>query len=107
MYNFVTCNQVQKLANTLSSAEYINSVMFEIQWELMCKFISESQTQNIKDLDKGMWEMVLANRDGKFVQRRKTKNEDDDVVSGYSYSTIGGNEFAENSGFRMTLFFVD
>ncbi len=107
LYNFVTCNQAQKLANTLSSEEYINSVMFEIQWELMCKFINESQTQNIKDLDKGMWEMVLANRDGKFVQRRKTKNEDDDVVSGYSYSTIGVNEFAENSGFRMTLFFVD
>ena len=74
-----TCNQAQKLANTLSSEKCINSVMFEIQWELMCK----------------------------FVQRRKTKNEDDDVVSGYSYSTIGVNEFAENSGFRMTLFFVD
>lgn len=42
-YNFVTCEQSQKLSGQIvTSDEYTGSLMFGIQWDLVCKFIEEN-----------------------------------------------------------------
>lgn len=46
-YNFVTCSQAQQLANKLGEGkEYHTSLMFGIQWDLMCKFIEGMKDKN-------------------------------------------------------------
>ena len=38
-YNFVTCSDAQKLANGMSTGNKTSSLMFGIQWDLVCKFL--------------------------------------------------------------------
>ena len=38
-YNFVTVSQAQYLANQLSTEQYTCSVIFDIQWDLTCKYL--------------------------------------------------------------------
>ena len=43
-YNYITCIQAQQIANNLkplNSEDYTSSLMFGIQWDLVCKFIEE------------------------------------------------------------------
>ena len=43
-YNYVTCSQAQERASTLSTGNYTSSLMFGIQWDLVCKFIETNAT---------------------------------------------------------------
>ena len=43
-YNYVTCSQAQERASTLSTGNYTSSLMFGIQWDLVCKFIEIKAT---------------------------------------------------------------
>ena len=43
-YNYVTCSQAQERASTLSAGNYTSSLMFGIQWDLVCKFIETNAT---------------------------------------------------------------
>ena len=43
-YNYVTCSQAQERASTLSAGNYTSSLMFGIQWDLVCKFIETKAT---------------------------------------------------------------
>ena len=38
-YNFVTCSDAQQLANGMSTGNKTSSLMFGIQWDLVCKFL--------------------------------------------------------------------
>ncbi len=50
-YNYVTCSQAQQLAQTLGKEKsYQTSLMFGIQWDLVCKFIETNTTQNRSDI---------------------------------------------------------
>ena len=38
-YNFVTCSDAQQLANGMSTGNKTSSLMYGIQWDLVCKFL--------------------------------------------------------------------
>ena len=40
-YNFISCKQAQKKSRELSTSEKTTSLMFGIQWDLVCKFMEE------------------------------------------------------------------
>lgn len=50
LYNFVNVNQAEKLANALSNEDYTVSLMFGIQWDLVCKFMEESGELTKKEI---------------------------------------------------------
>ncbi len=40
-YNFVTCSDAQQLANVMATGNKTSSLMYGIQWDLVCKFLEE------------------------------------------------------------------
>ena len=50
-YNYITCKQAQELATRLSTGEKTSSLMFGIQWNLVCKFLEEKTTLNENDIN--------------------------------------------------------
>lgn len=50
-YNYVTCKQAQELATRLSIGGKTSSLMFGIQWNLVCKFLEEKTTLNENDMN--------------------------------------------------------
>ena len=56
-YNYVTIDQAQNLATNMDTGEKRSSLMFGIQWDLVCKFIEskEAKTQNQIKLDSSEW----------------------------------------------------
>lgn len=57
VYNYVTVGQAQGLANALTTDEYDCSLMFGIQWDLVCKFIETSgaKTKDEISVDSSSW----------------------------------------------------
>lgn len=56
-YNWVTCIQAQQLASNLNSGNYISSLMFGIQWDLVLKYIETkgAKTQEELKTDSTTW----------------------------------------------------
>ena len=56
-YNYVTVAQAQKLATDMNSGEKTSSLMFGVQWDLVCKFIEskEAKTQQEIKEDSTSW----------------------------------------------------
>ena len=50
-YNYITCKQAQELATRLSIGGKTSSLMFGIQWNLICKFLEEKTTLNENDIN--------------------------------------------------------
>ena len=49
-YNYVKCSQAQKLASSVNSGNYISSLLFGIQWDLVMKYIEEKEEKTIEEL---------------------------------------------------------
>lgn len=50
-YNYVTCSQAQKLTSQLDEGkDYTTSVMFSIQWNLVCKWLEESKSKTVQEI---------------------------------------------------------
>ena len=55
-YNFITCYQAQQLASNVSVENKNISLMFGIQWDLVCKFLEESGVKsNLINEDSTTW----------------------------------------------------
>lgn len=50
VYNFLTVSQAQKLASLVGVSNHNTSLMFGIQWDLVCKFIEESESKTINEI---------------------------------------------------------
>ena len=51
-YNYVYCSEAQALANQMTpSNNYTSSLMFGIQWDLVCKFLEVKSTLEIADIN--------------------------------------------------------
>lgn len=51
-YNFITCSQAQTLANGMStSTDKTSSLLFGIQWDLVCKFLEGKDGLKIADIN--------------------------------------------------------
>ena len=51
-YNFVTCSQAQKLASQMSiNFNKTSSLLFGIQWDLVCKFLEENSNLDQSDIN--------------------------------------------------------
>lgn len=51
-YNYITCNQAQNLVQKLEIGNYSKSLMFGIQWDLVCKFLETTQAKTIEQMTK-------------------------------------------------------
>lgn len=51
-YNYITCNQAQNLIQKLEIGNYSTSLMFGIQWDLVCKFLETTQVKTIEQMTK-------------------------------------------------------
>lgn len=51
-YNYITCNQAQNLVQKLEIGNYSKSLMFGIQWYLVCKFLETTQAKTIEQMTK-------------------------------------------------------
>jgi type II secretory pathway pseudopilin PulG len=49
-YNFVSCDQAQKIASQDSTEEYTSSLPFGIQWDLVCKFLEVKTNLEYADI---------------------------------------------------------
>ena len=74
-YNFITCKQAQQLANDLNPATNENctsSLMFGIQWDLVCKYLEEKADIDENDIKVSSYSWgnyansEIVNLDGKF-----------------------------------------
>lgn len=57
-YNYIYCSEAQTLANNLMQNDnYISSLMFGIQWDLVCKYLEEETDLTEKDInfDSSKW----------------------------------------------------
>ena len=55
-YNWVYCNEAQKIANADSTEEYTSSLPFGIQWDLVCKFLEVKTNLDYLDIaDDSKW----------------------------------------------------
>ena len=57
-YNYVTCSQAQELAKKMNkSNEYTTSLLFGIQWDLVCKFLEVRGILSTNDIanDSSKW----------------------------------------------------
>lgn len=51
-YNYITCNQAQNLTQKLETENYSTSLMFGLQWDLVCKFLETTQAKTIEQMTK-------------------------------------------------------
>ncbi len=57
-YNYTTCSQAQKLVSELDEGkDYTTSLMFGIQWNLVCKWLEENKVKTIEEIytDSSSW----------------------------------------------------
>ncbi len=57
-YNYINCSEAQKLANEMTPDDnYRTSLMFGIQWDLVCKFLEVKSDLNVEDINSasGVW----------------------------------------------------
>ena len=57
-YNYVYCSEAELLAREMmQNSNYTSSLMFGIQWDLVCKFLEVKSTSEIADInvDSGTW----------------------------------------------------
>lgn len=75
-YNFITCMQAQQIANNLNPSydeNYTSSLMFGIQWELVCKFLEEKTDLDENDIKGSSFSWgnyansEIVNLDGKYA----------------------------------------
>ncbi len=50
-YNWVRGYQAQQLASSMNSGNYTSSLMFGVQWDLMCKFIEKNSNLKVEDIN--------------------------------------------------------
>ncbi len=50
-YNWVTCSEAQSLAKEMTpNSNYTSSLMFGIQWDLVCKYLEEKGGLSVSDI---------------------------------------------------------
>ncbi len=49
-YNFVTCSEAQNLSSNMATGGKTSSLMFGIQWDLVCKYLEEKANLEIADI---------------------------------------------------------
>lgn len=89
VYNYVTCAQAQGLANELNIDNYDTSLMFGIQWDLVCKFIQETGAKTKSEIssDSKDW--------GNY------QNSEFNLLLG-KYSLNGTGTYIDASGYKKT-----
>ena len=53
-YNYITCKQAQQLSNNLkpsNKGDFTSSLMFGIQWDLVCKFLEEKTNMSESEIN--------------------------------------------------------
>ena len=93
-YNFVYCSEAQMLANEMTpDSNYRSSLMFGIQWDLVCKFLEVKSDLTVDDInsDSGSW--------GNYNNVTRTINSNNakqTTNGGSSWTVITGTKPASN-----------
>lgn len=55
-YGWVTCSEAQNFASSMESGEYVSSLMFGVQWDLVLKYLeTKGSTQDELNIDSTNW----------------------------------------------------
>ena len=96
-YNFVTVSQAQYLANQLSTNQYTCSLIFDIQWDLACKFLEEAGVKNQDEIkiNSNSWGNYIGNEENEvtFTIERGEYSLDD----GLNFNRVNRTYTKENS----------
>ena len=96
-YNFVTVSQAQYLANQLSTTQYTCSLIFDIQWDLTCKYLEEmgAKTQEEIKINSNSWGNYIGDEENEvaFTIERGEYSLDD----GANFNAVNGTYKKENS----------
>ncbi len=91
-YNFIRCREAEKLASAMSPDESkTSSLMFGIQWDLVCKFLEEKSDLESEDINKDSKDW------GNFknVSLTITSNKAKVYITNNIWSSITGNKLGE------------
>ncbi len=86
-YNNITVSQAQKLVYSTNDNKYTTSLMFGIQWDIVCKFIevaginNKNSNLNIYDFETNNWEWTLEQTLNKNTLPCTARGGDDSSVS--------------------------
>ncbi len=90
-YNYVYCSEAQALANEMApDGNYVGSLMFGIQWDLVCKFLEVKCGLTIEDIktDSSTW--------GNYSNVERKITSDKAKQKETSWITITGKKLASN-----------
>ena len=87
-YNYVYCAEAQQLANEMTpNSSYKSSLMFGIQWDLVCKYLEVKGGLSVSDIneDSSSWGNYT-----NVVRKITSKNAKQSTDYGYSWKVITG-----------------
>ena len=93
-YNFVYCSEAQMLANEMTpDSNYRSSLMFGIQWDLVCKFLEVKSNLKTADInsDSGSWGNY-SNIARKITSSRAKQSSN----NGMTWTSISGQKESKN-----------
>ena len=93
-YNFVYCSEAQMLANEMTpDSNYRSSLMFGIQWDLVCKFLEVKSNLTTADInsDSGSWGNY-SNIARKITSSRAKQSSN----NGMTWTSISGQKESKN-----------
>lgn len=82
-YNYLSAEEAQNISDQISSGDKTSSLLFGVQWDLVCKFIAENSNKDVTNSGEGTnsWanyknsKFVISK--GKFIQSDSTKYTDE------------------------------
>ncbi len=103
-YNFVTCSEAQTLANAMAPDDSkTSSLLFGIQWDLVCKFIEEKEVAKLGEEGEGQRASIVASINSDSKDWGNYKNVSLNNLSSNaksftsSWSNVSGDKTANNN----------
>ena len=98
-YNFVYCSEAQDLAKEMTpNNNYTSSLMFGIQWDLVCKFLENKSSLTTADINSDSSSWGIYSNISRRINSDKAKQSTD---YGSSWTSITGKK-AENTSVLLT-----
>ena len=98
-YNFVYCSEAQDLAKKMTpNNNYTSSLMFGIQWDLVCKFLENKSSLTTADINSDSSSWGIYSNISRRINSDKAKQS---IDYGSSWTSITGKK-AENTSVLLT-----
>ena len=93
-YNYVYCSEAQALAKEMTpNSKYASSLMFGIQWDLVCKYLEVKSTLKTADINSNSTSWGIYNNITRTISSNKAKKT---TNNGITWTTITGTKPASS-----------